>query len=48
MHFLVEEYLRRELTPEEWEKVFERAPKTKMLSLVEMIELAKKRKKEES
>jgi hypothetical protein len=47
-HFLVEEYLRKELEPEEWEKVFSRPPKPKMLSLVELIEEAKKRIKEET
>ncbi len=47
-HFLVEEYLRKELGPEEWEKVFSRPPKAKMLSLVELIEEAKKRIKEET
>jgi hypothetical protein len=46
-HFLVEEYLRKELNAEEWEKVFNRPPKPKMLSLVELIEQAKKVKKEE-
>jgi len=45
-HFLVEEYLRKELQPEEWEKIFGRPPKSKMLSLVELIEQAKKIKKE--
>ncbi|RLB14284.1 MAG: hypothetical protein DRG82_14085 [Deltaproteobacteria bacterium] len=45
-HFPVEEYLKSDLTPEEWEKVFEKKPKPKMLSLVELIEQAKKRKKE--
>ncbi len=45
-HFLVEEYLRKELTPEQWGRVSDRKPKSKMLSLVELIELAKKRKKE--
>jgi hypothetical protein len=43
-HFLVEEYLKSELAPEDWEKVLDRKPK--MLSLVELIEQAKKRKKE--
>lgn len=47
-HFLVEEYLRRELTPKEWEHVFENPLKPKMLSLVEIIEQAKKRKEEET
>ena len=42
-HFLVEEFLRKELTPDEWENVFEKSPKPKMISLVEMIETAKKR-----
>jgi len=46
-HFLVEEYLRKELTPEEWERVFNKPPKPKMLSLLELIEEAKKRIKEE-
>jgi len=44
--FKVEEYLRGELTREEWDTVFEKKPKPKMLSLVELIEQAKKRKKE--
>ena len=42
-HFLVEEFLRKELTPDEWENAFETPAKPKMISLVEMIELAKKR-----
>ncbi|MCJ7595940.1 MAG: C1 family peptidase [Desulfobacterales bacterium] len=42
--FLVEEYLRKELKPEEWKRAFERPPKTKVLSLVELIEEAKKSK----
>ena len=46
-HFLVEEYLRKELSPEEWERVFNKPPKSKMLSLVELVEEAKKRIKEE-
>jgi hypothetical protein len=41
-HFLVEEYLRRELSPEEWERFFRSSPKPKMVSLVEMAEEAKK------
>jgi len=44
-HFQVEEFLRKELTPEEWEKVFLKPPKPKLLSLVELIEEAKKRNK---
>jgi len=45
-HFQVAEYLKKELTTEEWDKVFEKRPKPKMLSLIELIEQAKKRKKE--
>ena len=40
-HFMVEEHLSQELTVEEWEKIFNRSPKTKMLSLLELIEQAK-------
>lgn len=47
-HFLVEAFFREELTPEEWERIFEKPPKPKILSLVEMIEQAKKRMAEES
>jgi len=46
-HFLVEEYLREELKPEQWDQVFGRPPKPKMLSLVELIEQAKMMKKEQ-
>lgn len=42
--FLVEEYLRKELKPEEWNRIFERPPKTKVLSLMELIEETKKSK----
>ena len=42
--FLVEDFLRQELAPEEWEKTFERPPKPKILSLVDLIEQAKKAK----
>ncbi len=45
-HFMVEEHLRQELTAEEWEKIFNKTPRTKMLSLIELIEQAKQRKKE--
>ena len=43
-HFEVEAYLRDLLSPEEWERVFSKPPKPKMLSLLELIEEAKKRK----
>ena len=42
-HFLVEAFLKKELTAEEWEKVFSAPPKPKLLSLVELIEQAKNR-----
>jgi hypothetical protein len=41
-HFLVEELLRRELKPEEWDALFRASPKPKMLSLVDLIEQAKR------
>jgi hypothetical protein len=41
-HFQVEQHLRTELTPEEWQRTFTRPPKPKMLSLVELIEQARK------
>ena len=44
-HFSVEEYLREELEAEEWNTVFGVQPKSKMLSLVELIEQAKRGKK---
>lgn len=47
-HFLVEEHMRQELNADEWDQVFGGPPKPKMLSLVELIEQAKKSRKEES
>jgi len=47
-HFMIEDFLRKDLKPEEWEKVFNRPKKPKILSLVELIEEAKKRTQEES
>ena len=46
-YFSVEKYLRHELSDEEWKKVFEEPLKPKALTLVELIEQAQKRKKEE-
>jgi len=45
---LVEDYLRKELSPEEWEKAFKRSTITKTASLIELIEQAKRAKEEES
>jgi hypothetical protein len=41
--FNVEEYLQNRLTEEEWELAFEKPAKTKVQSLIEFIEEAKKR-----
>ena len=43
-HFPVEEYLRNELDPEEWERVFFKPGTPKVQSLMELIEQAKKAK----
>ena len=40
--FLIEDLLRKELTQEEWDALFERPPKSKILNLVELIEQAKR------
>ncbi len=42
-HFSVEKLLRKELSSEEWEKVFSVPPKQKILSIMELIEQAKGR-----
>jgi len=44
-HFMVEEHLRQELTVDEWDRIFNRIPKKKMLSLLELIEQAKEQNK---
>jgi hypothetical protein len=38
----VAEFLKEELTPAEWEKTFNAPPKPKLVSLVELIEQARK------
>ncbi len=43
---MVEDFLREELEPDEWERVFSKPPKQKVLTLIELIEEAKKRKTE--
>lgn len=43
-YFEVEEYLRHELSEEQWKEVFETPPKPKTLTLVELIEQVQKRK----
>jgi hypothetical protein len=47
-HFMVEDFLREELKPEEWEQVFHGPVKPKIVSLIELIDEAKKRKDEEA
>ena len=47
-HFSVEAFLQDELTSEEWDAVFGQSPKAKVLSLLELIEAAKKRKQEKA
>ncbi len=47
IHFPVETLLRKELTPEQWAKTFDRPVKPKMVSLLELIEQAKKAKRQE-
>jgi hypothetical protein len=44
-YFDVKEYLEKELTPEEWDQVFNRPPKQKIQSLLELIEEAKSKNK---
>ena len=41
-HFEVVEFLKEELAPAEWEKTFNAPPKPKLVSLVELIEQARK------
>jgi hypothetical protein len=46
-YFMIEDFLRKELELEAWERVFGKPPKQKVLSLIELIEEANKRKTEE-
>lgn len=45
-YFAVEEFLRQELKPDEWEKVFGKPSKSKIQSLMDLIDQAKKYKEE--
>jgi len=40
-YFPVEEYIRKRLTPADWERCFNQKPKEKILTLIELIEAAK-------
>ena len=42
-HFPVVDFLRQDLSPAEWQDAFERPAKSKMASLLEMIEQAQKK-----
>jgi hypothetical protein len=43
-HFQVEGYLRETLTQEEWERAFQSTGKSKVMSILELIEQARNRK----
>jgi hypothetical protein len=45
---MIEDFLRQEIMPDEWERIFGKPPKQKVLTLIELIEEAKKRKTEAS
>jgi len=47
-HFLVEEYLRTELRPEDWDRIFSKPAKPKMISLLDLISQAKETKESTS
>jgi hypothetical protein len=42
-HFMIEDFLRQELEPDEWDRVFNKPKKPKVLTLIELIEEARKR-----
>jgi len=44
----IDRYLRWKLTPEQWDRCFNQAPKTKMTSLVELAEAAKEQRQQNS
>ena len=44
-HFLVEDYLRSELEPEEWDEILNNPGKPKAVSLLELIDQARERGK---
>ncbi len=47
-HFEVAAFLEKTLTPAQWKAAFEKPPKPKMISLLELIEQAKNRQTKES
>ena len=46
-YFPVENYLRTKLTQVQWDRCFNRQPKEKVVTLIELIEEAKKRRQTE-
>ena len=46
-HFDVEGFFRQTMTEEDWERAFSKSGKTKMMSLLDLIEEAKRRTEEE-
>ena len=46
-YFPVETYLRAKLTQTQWDRCFNRAPKDKVVGLIELIEAAKRRQQAE-
>jgi hypothetical protein len=40
--FPVEKYLREKLTPQQWERCFDRKPKEKICTLIELVEQAQR------
>jgi hypothetical protein len=46
-HFMIEDFLREQLDSDAWERAFGKPPKEKLLSLIELIEEAKRRQTEE-
>jgi hypothetical protein len=47
-YFNVAEYLRADLTPEQFNQVFQQPPKSRVQSLVELIDQAQRRAKKEN
>ena len=48
IHFQVKDYLKKELSVEEWQESFQNPPKPKILSLVEILEQVQKKAAEKN
>ncbi len=44
IHFAVEEYLKKSLSPEDWDRCFNQPPKDKITTIFEIIDRIKKEK----